>query len=109
MDDDLRTLRSREADLSARVDSLRPINVVGQTSFLGVTVSGGSYPTSASRVYLMTPQQTSTNDTEGATPSFSSAGYSSVPAINLGPNVPGVGTGPHLVRLGPDGRWYFRA
>lgn len=109
MTDELRRLRSMDAGLRdelARIDAPSPPSVA---SFLGVTVSGGSYPTAAGRVYLMTPQQTSVNDTENATPSFSSAGYSSVPAVNLGSNVPTVGSGPYMVRLGPDGRWYFRA
>lgn len=109
MTDDLRRLRSMDADIRgelARSDAPAPPAVA---SFLGITVSGGSYPTVAGRVYLMTPQQTSVNDVENATPSFSGAGYSSVPAVNLGSNVPTVGSGPYMVRLGPDGRWYFRA
>lgn len=108
-DDMLRELRSRDRSLVDSLDRLPSSALGSRTSFLGVTVSGGSYPTVASRVYLMSERQTAVNDTENATPTYSSASYANVPAINLGSAVPTVGSGPYVVRLGPDGRWYFRA
>lgn len=76
------------------------------SAMLGVTSTDGNYPTNATSVYVVTPQELDADDSEGATSTPTSDDTQNVYAVNLGTAVPPMGT--QVVCHAVGGRWTFR-
>jgi len=100
-----RILRESLSEIEAASDRREQLPSDEGVSFLGATTTAGSYPMTCAAVYVVIPQLIDATDAEGAVPSFDDDGSGTVPAINVGNQVPPQGT---LVLVhGAGGRWTF--
>jgi len=100
-----RNNRERILDLMDVVGQGADVSSQGRGTFVGVTTSGGAYPTVAQACYLVLGAEIGGGQAEGDVPTINAA-YSASPCINLGSKIPPVGT-PVLVKAA-GGRLVFR-
>jgi hypothetical protein len=100
-----RIMRSRQADLEQYNDRLAPNSIDCDVSVLGTTAEKEAYPTVAAAVYFIETANLDGSDAEGSTASVVADG-GSLFALNLGSQVPPVGTNVIVTSVG--GRWCFR-
>jgi hypothetical protein len=102
---DLRIQRDRQAALDARVD-----NGVDQvedcsSAMLATTTTVGTYPTTAAAYYACLETDIGGREIEGGSATYVN-GTATVYAINVGTQVPPIGT--KVVCHAVGGRWVFR-
>lgn len=103
-DDDDRTVRGRLADLDFAPDPGRPADP--PLSLVGKTRTISAYPTTAKAWYGIDTNSISGDEAEGAAATFAGRSEPALRALNLGSNIPPVGT---VVRVDREagGRWVF--
>jgi hypothetical protein len=100
-----RVERERVSDLMDETGQGADFSSPGQGPFVGITTSGGSYPTVAQACYMVAGAELDGGQAEGDVPTVNAV-YATRPCINLGSKIPPVGT-PVLVKPG-GGRLVFR-
>lgn len=97
-----RTQAAREAiDSAASGDEAR-----GSGALIGITTTVISYPTTAAVMFAIIPQDVNGSEQEGAAASYVPRSDSVTYALNLGTQVPPVGT--EIICHAVGGRWCFR-
>lgn len=104
---DLRILRDRQwAGRDSLDNELGGDGASGSAAMLAQTTTVKTYPTSASAFYAVVPCDVDGPETEGAPASYGIQAGSVSFAINLGTQIPPVGT--TIVCHAVGGRWCFR-
>ncbi len=104
---DLRILRDRQwAGRDYLDNEMGGEGVTGSAAMLAQTTTMKTYPTSASAFYAIVPCDVDGSETEGAAAAYVPRTGSVSFAINLGTQIPPVGT--TVVCHGVGGRWCFR-
>lgn len=83
-----------------------PIGGVGSTTFLGITISVSTYPTSAAAYYAIHPVAVAGAEIEGAAPTYTQDLGVTLYAANVGTAIPPIGT-KVVVSSVPDNRLVF--
>jgi hypothetical protein len=101
-----RVLRERLAADRAAVDRLTPFAEDGAVAVLAQTKAISKYPTVPGAFYACVPLSIDGPEIEGATASFTTEGTRTMYALNVGTQVPPVGT--IIIAHACGGRWTFR-
>jgi hypothetical protein len=101
-----RILRDREMATRASLLRLAKAAEDGSVAVLVRTKVVSSYPTIAGAFYACALLQVDGPETEGATATFTASGTRTIYALNLGTQIPPVGTKTIVHACG--GRWTFR-
>jgi hypothetical protein len=103
---DTRILREQLAAGRAAVDRLAPFAEDGAIAVLAQTKVIATYPTVPGSFYACVPLSVDGPEIEGATASFTADGTRTIYALNVGIQVPPVGT--TVIAHSCGGRWTFR-
>jgi hypothetical protein len=103
---DDRVERERRDDLEDQVERIVPRESECPAALLLTTTTITTYPTSTSAFYAGNPTQVSGTETEGGAASYTVDTANIVLALNLGTQVPTVGT--RVIATSAGGRWTFR-
>jgi hypothetical protein len=103
---DTRIERERQRTLASSVDRTSPFIADGSAALLVTTTTVSTYPTAAAAYYATNPTEIDGNEIEGGTVSYSADPTQVVYVLNLGTQVPPVGTRAIAHALG--GRWVIR-
>jgi hypothetical protein len=101
-----RILRARHDDLADLVDRIVPFSSDGSAALLVQTTTVTSYPTTAGAFYASNPIEIDGNEVEGSAASYTADVTQLVYVLNVGTQVPPVGT--RVVVHAVGGRWVFR-
>jgi hypothetical protein len=101
-----RILRDRQTATRASLLRLAPVAEDGSVAILVKTIIASSYPTIAGAFYACAPLQVDGPETEGAIATFTASGTRTIYALNLGTQVPPVGT--KIIAHACGSRWTFR-
>jgi hypothetical protein len=101
-----RIASERHQALADLVDRLVPFSSDGSASLLVKTTTATSYPTTAGTFYASNPIEIDGTELEGSTASYSADETQVVYALNVGTQIPPVGT--RVVVQAVGGRWVFR-
>jgi hypothetical protein len=103
---DGRILRDRQAATLASSDRLGPRAEAGSVALLAQTEAVASYPATASAFFACAPLEVDGPEIEGAAATFTADSARTIYALNLGTQLPPLGTKVILHTCG--GRWIFR-
>jgi hypothetical protein len=103
---DSRIERDRQKALSGVVDRVAPFAAGGSTALLVTTTTMSVYPTSAASFYATNPTEIDGSEVEGGAASYTADTTKVVYVLNVGTQVPPVGTS--LVAHAVGGRWVCR-
>lgn len=101
-----RILREQLAAGRSAVDRLAPHGELGSLAVLVNTRAISTYPTVPGAFYACSPLLVDGPETEGATASFTTEDTRTIYALNVGSQVPPVGTA--VIAHACGGRWTFR-
>jgi hypothetical protein len=103
---DSRIERERQKALSGVVDRVAPFSSDGSTSLLVTTTKVSTYPTSAASFFASNPTEIDGSEVEGGAASYTADTTQVVYVLNVGTQIPPVGT--RVVAHAVGGRWVFR-
>jgi hypothetical protein len=103
---DLRVMRERQLVASAVLDSVVDRDTFASAALVAQTTTVATYPTTAAVFYACNPVQITGSEAEGATPNLQTDTSTVLYALNLGGQIPPIGT--FLVMHAAGGRWSFR-
>jgi hypothetical protein len=103
---DSRIERDRQKALSAVVDRVAPFSAGGSTALLVTTTTVSTYPTSAASFYASNPTEIDGSEVEGGAASYTADTTQVVYVLNVGTQIPPVGT--RMVAHAVGGRWACR-
>jgi hypothetical protein len=103
---DNRVERERQNALSRVIDRLASFAADGSTALLVTTTTVTTYPSTASSFYASNPTEIDGSEVEGGAASYTVDTTQVVYVINVGTQVPPVGT--RVVAHAVAGRWVFR-
>jgi hypothetical protein len=103
---DNRVERERQKALSNVLDRIAPCSADGSTALLVTTTTVATYPTTALSFYASNPTEIDGGEIEGGAASYAADTTQVVYALNVGTQVPPVGT--RVVTQAVGGRWVFR-
>lgn len=103
---DSRIERERQKALSAVVDRAAPFAADGSTALLVTTTTVTSYPATAAAFYASNPTEVDGSEVEGGAASYTVDATQVIYALNVGTQVPPVGT--RVIAQAVGGRWVFR-
>ncbi len=103
---DNRVERERQKALSCFLDRLAPFAADGSTALLVTTTTVTTYPSTASSFYASNPTEIDGSEVEGGAAFYTADTTQVVYALNVGTQVPPVGT--RVVAHAVGGRWVFR-
>jgi hypothetical protein len=101
-----RTERERQRALSGVVDRLAPFPADGSAAVLVTTTTVSTYPTAAASFYASNPTEIDGSEVEGGAASYTADTTKVVYVLNVGTQVPPIGT--RVVAHAVGGRWVFR-
>ncbi|WP_165221965.1 hypothetical protein [Aquisphaera insulae] len=103
---DGRILRDRQSERLATSDRLASHAELGSVAILGQTKLVASYPTKVQAFFACSPMEVDGAESEGAIATFAIDASRTIYALNLGTQIPPVGSQVILHSCG--GRWTFR-
>jgi hypothetical protein len=103
---DNRVERERQKALSGVIDRIVPFAADGSTALLVTTTMVTTYPSTAASFYASNPTEIDGSEVEGGAASYTADTTQIVFALNVGTQVPPVGT--RVVAHAVGGRWVFR-
>jgi hypothetical protein len=103
---DSRIERERQKALSGVLDRVALAVADGSAALLVTTTKLTTYPTTAGAFYASNPTEIDGNEVEGGTASYSADATQVVYVLNVGTQIPAVGT--RVVAHAVGGRWVFR-
>ena len=101
-----RVERERQQALSGVVDRVARFAADGSTALLVTTTMVTTYPSTAASFYASNPTEIDGSEVEGGAASYTADTTQIVFALNVGTQVPPVGT--RVVAHAVGGRWVFR-
>jgi hypothetical protein len=103
---DSRIERERQKALSGVVDRVAPFSANGSAALLVTTTTVSTYPTSAASFFASNPTEIDGSEVEGGAASYTPDATQVLYVLNVGTQIPPVGT--RLVAHAVGGRWVFR-
>ena len=103
---DSRIERERQKALSGVVDRVAPFAADGSTALLVTTTTVSTYPTAAASFYASNPTEIDGSEVEGGAASYTADATQVIFVLNVGTQIPPVGT--QVVAHAVGGRWVFR-
>ena len=103
---DNRVERDRQKALSGALDRVAPFAADGSTALLVTTTTVSTYPSTAATFYASNPTEIDGSEVEGGAASYTADASQVLYALNVGTQVPPVGT--RVVAHAVGGRWVFR-
>jgi hypothetical protein len=103
---DSRIERERQKALSGVVDRVAPFSANGSAALLVTTTTVSSYPTSAASFFASNPTEIDGSEVEGGAASYTADATQVVYVLNVGTQIPPIGT--RVVAHAVGGRWVFR-
>ncbi len=103
---DSRIERERQKALSGVLDRVTPFSADGSAALLVTTTTVSTYPTLAGAFYASNPTEIDGSEIEGGPASYTVDATKVVYVLNVGMQVPPVGT--RVVAHAVGGRWVFR-
>jgi hypothetical protein len=103
---DSRTERERQKALSGVLDRVVPFAADGSTALLVTTTTVTVYPTTAGAFYASNPTEIDGSEVEGGAAAYTPDASQVVYVLNVGSQVPPVGT--RVVAHAVGGRWVCR-
>ncbi len=101
-----RTLRLRQAAAQLMASRTEYRESDCSAAVIALTAVATAYPTNAAAFYVCLPVEIDGTEAEGATASYVSTGSHMMMALNIGSQIPPVGT--PIVCHSVGGRWCFR-
>jgi hypothetical protein len=98
--------RERQNALSGVLDRVAPFVADGSTALLVTTTTVSTYPTTAGAFYASNPTEIDGAEAEGGAASYTADTTQVAYVLNVGTQVPPVGT--QVVAHAVGGRWVFR-
>jgi hypothetical protein len=102
----MRVERERQKSLSEVLDRVAPFSCDGQAAILVTTTTVNSYPAKAGAFFASNPTEIDGSEVEGGAAAFIADQSQFVYVLNVGTQVPPVGT--RAVAHAVGGRWVFR-
>ena len=103
---DARIERERQKALSGALDRVAPFAAEGSAALLVTTTKVNAYPTTAGCFFASNPTEIDGNEVEGGAVSYTADITQIVYVLNVGTQIPSVGT--RVVAQAVGGRWVFR-
>ena len=103
---DNRIERERLKSLSGVINRVAPFGADGSTALLVTTTTLTSYPSAAASFYASNPTEIDGSEVEGGAASYTADATQVIYALNVGTQIPPVGT--RVVAHEVAGRWVFR-
>jgi hypothetical protein len=103
---DTRVERERQKSLSGVLDRVVPFAADGSTAVLVTTTTVTTYPSTATTFYGTNPTEIDGSEIEGGAASYTADATQVLYALNVGTQVPPVGT--RVVAHAVAGHWVFR-
>jgi hypothetical protein len=103
---DSRIERERQKALSGVLNRVAPFVADGSTALLVTTTTVKTYPTAAGAFYASNPTEIDGSEVEGGAAAYTADTTQVVYVLNVGSQVPPVGT--RVIVHAVGGRWVFR-
>jgi hypothetical protein len=103
---DSRIERERQKALWGVLDRVAPFVADGSTSLLVTTTVASTYPTAAGAFYASNPTEIDGSEVEGGAAAYTADTTKVIYVLNMGTQVPPVGT--RVIVHAVGGRWVFR-